>query len=511
MTKGPPQLFRRVLVANRGEIAIRIMRACRELGIETVAVFSAADRTAKHVRYADLALPIGEAPSVESYLCIDRIVEAALQARADAVHPGYGFLAENPEFARAVAAAGLTFIGPTPETIAFLGDKMAARRMVAGAGIPVVPGTEEPVASEGDAAQAAAAMGYPVLIKAAAGGGGKGMRIVSGPSELTEAVRAARSEASSAFGDDRVYIEKYLEQPRHVEIQILADSHGRVIHLGERECSIQRRHQKVLEESPSPAVDAALRAAMGQAAVTAAKLANYVNAGTVEFLLDQQNRFYFLEVNTRLQVEHPVTELVTGIDLVKEQLRVAAGLPLRFSQEEVTWRGAAMECRIYAEDPENNFLPSCGTVVSYSEPSGPGVRVDSGITEGDQVPVYYDPLIAKLITWGMDRTEAIARMRRALGEYTIVGVKTTIPFHLALMDNMRFRRGELSTHFVQEEFGLQFRLPKPTEEELLAAMAVFSCVLERKARARPTSAGAQAQTAVSPWKLAGRRLAAEKR
>ncbi len=501
-------MFTRVLVANRGEIAVRIMRACRELGIQTVAVYSEVDRCARHVRYADLAYAIGGASAVESYLNAERIIEVALEAKAEAIHPGYGFLAENADFARAVEAAGLTFVGPRPETIALLGDKLQARRVVSAAGIPTVPGVEETISSPEEAEAIAARLGYPVLIKAAAGGGGKGMRIVHSPSEFPEAVRAARSEAQSAFGDGRIYIEKYLRRPLHVEIQVLADAHGHVCHLGERECSIQRRHQKVLEESPSPAVDASLRAAMGEAAIQAATAAHYLNAGTVEFLLDADGSFYFLEVNTRLQVEHPVTEMVTGIDLVKEQLRVAAGLPLSFSQEHVRWYGAAIECRIYAEDPENSFLPSTGTVVSYREPSGPGVRVDSGLGEGDQVTVFYDPLVAKLIVWGQNRQEAIARMRRALSEYTIVGVKTTIPFHLALTENERFLRGDLCTHFVQEEFAAPSAPTAPVDKELLAAMALVTCFSERERPAgnEPVGRG----TGLDAWKMAGRRAAVQK-
>ncbi|MBC7186178.1 MAG: acetyl-CoA carboxylase biotin carboxylase subunit [Calditrichaeota bacterium] len=502
-------MFKRVLIANRGEIAVRIMRACRELDIETVAVFSEVDRSARHVRYADYAFPIGGGPATESYLCQERIIEAALQAKAEAIHPGYGFLAENAAFARAVETAGLVFVGPRPETIALLGDKIAARHMASSAGIPVVPGVEQTISSADEAAEVAQQVGYPLLIKAAAGGGGKGMRIVRTPAELPEAVRAARSESQSAFGDGRIYIEKYLEQPRHVEIQVIADSHGTVCHLGERECSIQRRHQKVVEESPSPIVDQALRAAMGEAAVRAARAAGYLNAGTVEFLLDAQRNFYFLEVNTRLQVEHPVTEMVTGIDLVKEQLRVAAGLPLSFRQEEVHWRGAAIECRIYAEDPENDFLPSTGTVSSYREPGGPGVRVDSGIGQGDQISIHYDPLIAKLIVWGQTRAEAIARMRRALSEYTIMGVKTTIPFHLALMANPRFVEGRLSTHFIQEEFAQQTMEAAPTDRQLLAAMASLACILDsqRQQSARPSD---NTSPRMGAWKLAGRRRAIEK-
>ncbi|MCR4438015.1 MAG: acetyl-CoA carboxylase biotin carboxylase subunit [bacterium] len=501
-------MFRRVLIANRGEIAVRIMRACRELGIETVAIFSDVDRSARHVRYADYAFPIGAGPATESYLCQERIVEAALQAGAEASHPGYGFLAENADFTRAVQAAGLVFVGPHPETTALLGDKIAARKMASSAGIPIVPGVEQTINSVEEATGVAEQVGYPLLIKAAAGGGGKGMRIARTPAELPEAVRAARSESQSAFGDGRIYIEKYLERPRHVVIQVITDSHGTVCHLGERECSIQRRHQKVVEEAPSPIVDPELRAAMGQAAVRAAMAAGYLNAGTVEFLLDGQRNFYFLEVNTRLQVEHPVTEMVTGIDLVKEQLRVAAGLPLTFRQEEVRWHGAAIECRIYAEDPYNDFLPSTGTVSSYREPAGPGVRVDSGIGQGDQISIHYDPLIAKLVVWGQTRAEAIARMRRALSECTIMGVRTTIPFHLAVMANPRFVEGRLSTHFIQEEFAKQKAEPAPADRQLLAAMASLACMLESQRQVSPRPSDS-ASPRMGAWKIAGRRRALE--
>ena len=422
-------MIKKILVANRGEIAVRIIRACKESGIRSVAIFSDADLTALHVRMADEVYHIGPAPSAESYLNMDRIIEIALKSNTQAIHPGYGFLAENPLFAQKVNDAGLIFIGPRAETIELLGDKMAARKRMIEAGVPVVPGSETGIDDISAATQYAEEIGFPVLIKAAAGGGGKGMRIVRKADEMKNAVRMAQNEARSAFGDERIYIEKYLERPRHIEIQIMADTHGNVVHLGERECSIQRRHQKVIEETPSPVVDDKLRQRMGETAVRAAKAANYVNAGTVEFLLDQFKNFYFLEVNTRLQVEHPVTELITGIDLVKEQFRVANGEPLGFIQESIRRTGAALECRIYAEDPDNDFMPSIGKITGYREPNGPGVRVDSGLDFYGHVSVYYDPMIAKLCTWGTDRNEAISRMRRALAEYRIQGVKTVIPFH----------------------------------------------------------------------------------
>ena len=428
-------MFNKILIANRGEIALRVMRACRELGIGTVAVYSDADRKALHVRYADEAYHIGPAPSTESYLRIDRIMDVARRSGAEAIHPGYGFLSENEEFARACETAGIVFVGPPAAAMKLMGSKTASRQAVIQAGLPAVPGTDRTIESLAEVRRIAGEIGYPVMLKAAAGGGGKGMRLVRSAQDLESAYRNARSEAQNAFNDSSVYLEKYIERPRHVEIQVLGDRHGNLIHLGERECSLQRRHQKVMEECPSPVVDEALRRRMGETAVLIARLAGYVNAGTVEFLVDQDRNFYFLEMNTRLQVEHPVTEMVTGIDLVKEQLRIAAGEPLRLGQEDVRLRGAALECRVYAEDPANNFFPSPGLITRLRVPSGPGVRDDGGVYEGWTVPLDYDPLLSKLVVWGSDRAEAMARMRRALGEYEVSGIRTNILFFLRLLEH----------------------------------------------------------------------------
>ena len=441
--------FSKILIANRGEVAVRVIRACRELGIATVAVYSEADREALHVLMADEAVCLGPPAARESYLAVEKLVRAARESGAEAVHPGYGFLSENAAFAEACQAAGVVFIGPPPAAISAMGDKTAARRTARRMGVPVVPGTSEPVGDDAEAARVAREVGYPVMLKAAMGGGGKGMRLVRSEGELASALRLARSEARSAFGDGAVYVERYLEEPRHIEIQVLADGHGTTIHLGERECSIQRRHQKLVEESPSPFVDAALRARMGEAAVKVAAAVGYVNAGTVEFLVDAQKNFYFLEMNTRLQVEHPVTEMATGIDLVKEQIRIAAGEKLGYGQADVKWNGWAIECRIYAEDPYRNFMPSPGTLTTLRAPGGPWVRDDSGVYEGATIPIHYDPLISKLIVWGPDRTEAIRRMARALAEYHIAGVQTTVPILRQIMSDADFVAGRLSTHFLE--------------------------------------------------------------
>ncbi|MBN1655074.1 MAG: acetyl-CoA carboxylase biotin carboxylase subunit [Deltaproteobacteria bacterium] len=467
-------MFHKLLIANRGEIAVRIMRTCREMGIRSVAVYSEADRNAAHVRYADEAHCIGPSPAGQSYLSIDAIIEAATRSGAEAIHPGYGFLAENVEFARRVGAGGMVFIGPKPETIALLGDKTEARRCMKKAGVPLVPGIESCIRSVQQAKKTAESFGYPILIKAAAGGGGKGMRVVYSPSELAGLLKLARSEALNAFGDDRVYLEKYLQAPRHIEVQILADQKGHIVQLGERECSIQRRHQKVIEESPSPTVDARLRRRMGEAAVEAAKSADYTNAGTVEFLLDRDKNFYFLEVNTRLQVEHPITEMVTGLDLVREQIRIAAGESLRINSSDIVPRGSAIECRIYAEDPDSDFLPSSGTIRTYREPNGPFTRVDSGYRVKDTISLFYDPLIAKLISWGRDRGQAIERMRRALDEYVIMGITTTIGFHRRVMAHPRFVAGDLSTHFIVEEMA-SLSATAQLSEEALEELAVLAC------------------------------------
>jgi acetyl-CoA carboxylase biotin carboxylase subunit len=441
--------FSKILVANRGEIAIRIMRACREMDIESVAVYSEIDRTAKHVRYADEAFCIGPAPSIESYLRINRIIETALASGCDAIHPGYGFLAENPELPAACKDAGIVFIGPSSESMSLLGNKTQARRMAVEAGIPIVPGTTDPLSDVKEAEEVVGDIGLPVLLKAAGGGGGKGVRIVRHASELRSSLEQATAEARAAFDNPDIYIERYLEKPRHIELQVLADHHGNVIHLGERECSVQRRFQKLIEESPSCALDQELRQTMGDAAIRAVKASEYVNAGTVEFLLDSTNHFYFCEVNARLQVEHPVTEMVTGLDIVKEQILIAQGHPLSVKQENVVIRGSAIECRVCAEDPVS-FLPSTGTITEMEEPSGPGVRLESGVSEGYQVSLYYDPLISKLLTWGRDRDEAIARMRRALEEYRVKGILTTIPFHTKALDNQSFLSGNYDTGIVHE-------------------------------------------------------------
>lgn len=474
--------IRKILIANRGEIAVRVIRACRDLGIKSVAVYSDCDTTAFHVRMADEAYNIGPCLSSQSYLVHHKILDVARRSGADAIHPGYGFLSENSGFARRCAEEGLLFIGPNPDTIALLGDKLAARQAAVKAGLPVVPGVDMELSELAKGLATARKIGYPILIKAAAGGGGKGMRVVHSEEQFEESLRSAGNEARSAFGDARVYIETYLTHPRHVEIQILCDQHGNCVHLGERECSIQRRHQKVIEESPSPIMTPELRARMGKAAVDLARACGYVNAGTVEFLVDENRNFYFLEVNTRLQVEHPVTEMVTGLDLVKEQIAIAQGAKLGFSQEQVALRGHALECRIYAEDPDNGFLPSTGTLKSYVIPAGPGVRVDSGVVAGAEIPVYYDPMIAKLVVWGQDRAEAIRRMRRALEEYRVSGVETTIGFHRVIMDNAKFLAGDLSTSLLEEEYpdNLYRRLDPDLREKAALAVALDRFVRERK-------------------------------
>jgi len=444
--------IRRVLVANRGEIAVRIMRACRELGIESVAVYSEPDRSALHVRQADRAYPIGPAAATESYLRIDKLIAVAKESGADAVHPGYGFLSERAPFAQACLDAGLVFIGPSPRAISAMGDKVEARRLMRKAGVPVVPGSDDALDSDAEVERLASEIGFPVMLKAAGGGGGKGMRLVSAAAELKSGLRAARSEAKSAFGDDRVYVEKAIVRPRHVEVQVLGDTHGHVVHLYERECSIQRRHQKVIEESPSTAIDQKTREEMGRVAVQAAKAVDYVSAGTIEFLVDQDRRFYFLEMNTRIQVEHPITEAVTGVDLVRAQLEIAAGRPLGFRQEDVVQRGWAIECRIYAEDPENNFLPAPGRIDVLRVPSGIGIRDDSGVYEGFEVSTHYDPILSKLVAWGSNRDEAIGRMLRALREYVIVGPVANVAFHRWALEHPAFRAGDIDTGFIARHF-----------------------------------------------------------
>lgn len=443
-------MFKRVLVANRGEIAVRVIRACRELGIETVAVFSEADRDALHVQLADEAYCIGPTPSKQSYLHIPSIMSVATLTRVDAIHPGYGFLAENSDFAEACEACGITFIGPSAYAIDKMGDKSVAKETMKEAGVPVVPGSDGLVEGLEEAVTVAEKIGYPVIIKATAGGGGKGIRVVYDESELRHAVTTAQREAETAFGNAGVYLEKYIEHMRHVEIQVLADRHGNVIHLGERDCSVQRRLQKLVEESPCPVLSEATRMAMGNAAVAAARAVNYVGAGTIEFIYAGENEFYFMEMNTRIQVEHPVTEWVTSVDLVREQIMAAAGEPLSVRQEDIVLRGHAIECRVNAEDPERNFMPSPGTILEYLPPGGIGVRVDSAAYSGYTVPPYYDSMIAKLIVWAPTREQAILRMQRALAEFRIEGVKTTIPFHLNLLQHEKFRSGDVTTRFLEE-------------------------------------------------------------
>ncbi|HSB41104.1 MAG TPA: acetyl-CoA carboxylase biotin carboxylase subunit [Methylomirabilota bacterium] len=481
--------FGKVLIANRGEIAVRVIRACRELGIRTVAVFSEADRESLHVLLADEAVAIGPAPATESYLVIDRLIAAARSTGAEAVHPGYGFLAENAAFAQACLDAGLTFIGPPPAAIRAMGDKMAARRVAIQLGVPVVPGTERPVSDDAEAARVAERVGYPVMLKAAMGGGGKGMRLVRASGDLPAALRAARAEAGAAFGDASVYIERYVETPRHIEVQVLADAHGGVVHLGERECSVQRRHQKLVEESPSPFVTPEMRRRMGEAACRVAAAAGYVNAGTVEFLVDRERNFYFLEMNTRLQVEHPVTELVTGRDLVKDQLRLAAGDKLGFTQDDVTLAGWAIECRINAEDPFASFIPSPGQVTGLRAPGGPWVRDDTGIYAGYTIPRFYDTLMAKLIVWGPDRDAAIARMSRALGEYTVTGVPTTIPILQRILAHPDFVAGRLSTAFMEQLLAGD-RPERAGRHRRVALIAAALTAYERAGRPAPVAAPA---------------------
>ncbi len=485
-------MIRSVLVANRGEIAVRIIRACRELGVRSVAVYSEPDRGAPHVFLADEAHPVGPAPSSESYLRVDRLLEVAARAGVDAVHPGYGFLAERAPFARAVEEAGLVFIGPTAETILAMGDKTEARRRMQAAGVPIVPGTTDPVSDAEAALEIAHGMGFPVLLKAAAGGGGKGMRVVNVPEELPRALEAARREAEGAFGDASVYIERYLDRPRHIEIQLLGDMHGNVVHLGERECSIQRRHQKLVEEAPSPVLTPELRAQMGEAAVRAARAVDYRGAGTVEFLY-QDGSFYFLEMNTRIQVEHPVTELVTGIDLVQWQIRVASGEPLPFVQDGIELRGHAIECRITAEDPDGGFLPATGRVRYLDVPGGPGVRWDGGIAPGFEVGLHYDPLLGKLITWAPTREEAIDRMGRALDEFVLEGVESCIPFHRKVMRDEDFRAGELSIRFLEEHPHLTSAPASAGSEMERRTAAALAALLEseRRASVSPPRIGAE--------------------
>lgn len=503
--------FQKVLIANRGEIALRVIRACRELGLTSVAVYSEVDRQALHVRMADEAYAIGPASASQSYLHIPTLIEVARRSGAQAIHPGYGFLSENATFVDACVQAGLIFVGPSAALQRAVGEKTAARNLARQADVPIVPGALLDGLDEEAIKQMAAQIGYPLLLKAAAGGGGKGIRFVRDPRDLLASLRTARSEAKSAFGDDRVYLEKAIAPARHIEVQFIADTHGNVVHLGERECSIQRRHQKLVEESPSPVINEELRRRITGATVKLMQTIGYVNAGTAEFLLGPDGSFYFLEVNARIQVEHPVTEWYTGLDLVQEQFRVAAGLPLSFTQEQVVLRGAAIECRISAEDPENHFLPATGVVQGLQEPSGPGVRVDSSLYTGLQVPLYYDPLLSKLIVWGRDRVQAITRMRRALDEYRIVGVSTTLPFARWLMDHPRYQAGDFSTDFIAEEWdhrdgttGDEVESAELTPEQtaaLVGALLMQEQVQEDQTRRRPAK---EESGEVNRWRLAGR-------
>jgi acetyl-CoA carboxylase biotin carboxylase subunit len=503
-------MFRKILIANRGEIAVRILRACRELGVGAVAVFSEADRASLHVRLAEEAYPIGPAASRESYLRIDKLMAVARAAGCDALHPGYGFLAENPELARACAKAGVTFIGPSPEAMEQLGSKTAARQLAGAVGVPTVPGTLESAENLEQAQQEARRTGFPVLLKAVAGGGGKGMRLVGSEAELAGAWRDASSEALNAFGDARLYLEKFLVRPRHVEIQILGDLDGHMVHLGERECSVQRRYQKVIEEAPSPVVDAKLRQAMGEAAVKLARAGGYTNAGTVEFLVEAGRNFHFLEMNTRLQVEHPVTEMVTSLDLVKLQIRIAAGKPLPFVQEDVALRGHAIECRIYAEDPDNDFFPCAGTIVNRSAPAGPGIRLDDGVYAGWTVPLEYDSLLGKLSAWGNDRGEAIARMQRALGEYCVSGIPTNVDLFRRILAEPEFIRGEIHTKWLDELLQRAHesaapRVDSAAEDAATLAAALWHLANNAAAKPMATAAGAE-----SRWKFEARRELAER-
>ncbi|MBK7933972.1 MAG: acetyl-CoA carboxylase biotin carboxylase subunit [Acidobacteria bacterium] len=493
-------MFKKILIANLGEIACRVIRACREMNIATVAVFSDADRDALHVRMADEAFHIGPPPSAQSYLRWEKIIEVAKWAGVEAIHPGYGFLSENAEFVRNVTAAGIVFIGPPPEAMEGLGGKMSARKIAIEADVPIVPGTTEPLRSFEEAKATSAEIGYPVMLKASAGGGGKGMRLVFDESELRSALEGAQSEALAGFGDDAVYVEKAVVAPRHIEIQVFSDTHGNHVYLGERECSIQRRHQKVIEEAPSPINSAELRKEMGECAVKVAKAVNYVGAGTVEFLVSDVDRsFYFLEMNTRLQVEHPVTELVTGIDLVREQIRVAWGEKLSFTQDDIQIRGHAIECRVYAEDPEANFMPSPGRITRLRVPQGPGVRDDGGVYEGAEVSIYYDPMISKLAVYGKDRAEAIDRMRRALEEYEVGGIKTTLPFFRDVMRDQEFIDGKLDTGFIPR-FNERHKPAKVSEAD--RDIAIIASALSFSTRqAKPEANIARVE---SRWAAAGR-------
>jgi len=494
-------MFKKILIANRGEIAVRIIKACQEMGIASVAVYSEADRNSLHVITADEALCIGPPPAVESYLNIDRIIEAAHRTGAEAIHPGYGFLAENAVFARRCEDEKIVFIGPNSKAMELVGDKVRSRQTMETAGVPIIPGMKGIHAAIADYVQEAKKIGYPVMIKASAGGGGKGMRVVRAADQLQTALEAGMREAKSAFGDESVYLEKYIEEPRHVEFQVLADNHGNNVHLFERECSIQRRHQKIIEESPSQALDPELRSRMGETAKKVIQVSGYNNAGTVEFLLDKNRNFYFLEVNARLQVEHPVTELITGIDLVHQQIKIAAGETLVFEQEELRQNGHAIECRIYAEDPLNNFLPSAGKVLLLKEPSGPGVRHDCGIFGGSEVPIFYDPILAKLIVWGESRELACQRMINALRDYVVLGIRTSIEFLKDVIAHPAFQRGETTTHFIEKYFDT-WKAKEVTDKALKTA--ALAAAFDSASKAFPAARGAEHREVYSPWQALGK-------
>ena len=492
-------MFQKILVANRGEIAVRVIRTLRELGITSVTVYSEADRRSLHVARADEAYLIGPAPSAESYLRIDRVIDAAVRSGAEAIHPGYGFLAENSAFARAVADAGLTFIGPSPEAMDMMGNKVAARRCMVEQGVPVIPGTGEPVSDAAEAGRQAEEIGYPVMLKAAAGGGGKGIRVIHEPAELESALEMTRSEAEKAFGDNTIFVEKYIESPRHIEVQIMGDHHGNIVYLGERECSVQRRFQKLIEEAPSAAVNEELRAHLGQTAVEAGRAVDYVGAGTVEFVMGQDKKFYFLEMNTRLQVEHPITEMITGIDLVRDQILVAAGEKLPHRQEDIRIHGHAIEFRVNAEDPAQGFLPSGGTISNMHLPQGPGVRNDAGFYAGYEVPTIYDPMLGKLIVWAENRELCIARSSRALHEYSIKGIRHNLAFHAWALQQQEFISGNYDTHFIDNAFKPDMLKPRGREEDLARIASVIRTYLDRD---RMVITDGPTRT---PWKWIGRR------
>ncbi|MBC6612913.1 acetyl-CoA carboxylase biotin carboxylase subunit [Hymenobacter sp. BT507] len=492
--------IKKLLVANRGEIALRVLRSAKEMGLQTVAIYSEADRHALHVRYADEAVCVGPPTSAESYLRGDKILAVCRELGVDAIHPGYGFLSENAGFARIVREAGLIFVGPSPEAMEMMGDKLSAKQAAKAYNIPLVPGTEEAITDVAAARQIATEVGYPILIKASAGGGGKGMRVVSADAEFAEQMQLAVSEATSAFGDGAVFIEKYIGAPRHIEIQVLGDEHGNIVHLFERECSIQRRHQKVIEEAPSSVLTPELRAAMGRTAVEVARACQYTGAGTVEFLLDEQHNFYFLEMNTRLQVEHPVTELITGLDLVKEQIKVARGEKLSFGQDDLRITGHALELRVYAEDPQNNFLPDIGTLTTYVRPQGPGVRVDDGFEQGMDIPIYYDPMIAKLITYGHNRQEAIERMLRAIAEYQITGIATTLKFGTYVLQHPAFVSGHFDTNFIRDHFPADALTPPTPDEDTAKVAAVLAAMLLETKKPQVAPATEASSTGTSAWR-----------